>query len=91
MTVTITLNSQLEQYVDEKKFFEAKDCATLGECFQSLEEHYPDVGRVLWDERGHLASQCLLILNGKHTPSNKLEKPVSDGDTIEVMFAVGGG
>jgi molybdopterin converting factor small subunit len=64
---------------------------TVGECLHELVKQFPGTEKLLFDRDGKLIGHIDLFLNGVSTFPEELAKPVSDGDTISMLYLIIGG
>ena len=64
---------------------------TVGECLHDLVKRFPGAEKLLFDKSGKLIGHIDLFLNGASTFPEELAKPVSDGDTISMLYLIIGG
>ena len=64
---------------------------TVGECLHDLVKQFPGAEKLLFDKDGRLIGHIDLYLNGASTFPEELARPVSDGDTISMLYLIVGG
>jgi molybdopterin converting factor small subunit len=90
MSVRMKLHPILKQLAGGQEVIEAA-CSTTGECLDYLEGRFPDIKRMLRDDRGRLRRHCQILVNSKSTYPNELTTRVKDGDQIDIDVFVTGG
>ncbi len=80
-----------------RRFTQDKDkvdiqAATIGEAFQQLTQHHPDLKQQLFDDNGSLRSFVNVYINETdiRTQSN-LDTTVQSGDVVQIVPSVAGG
>jgi molybdopterin converting factor small subunit len=89
MGITVRIPSPLRQYTEQKAetVLEGK---TVGEVLESFKARFPDAGTRFFSAR--TARYMNLYLNDKDIRSlENLDTPVSDKDTLSIVFAIAGG
>ena len=89
MSITVRIPSPLRQYTDQKAEIKLEG-STVGEVLDNLKAVYPETGERFFSEKA--ARYINLYLNDKDIRSlNNLDTPVSEKDTLSIIFAIAGG
>jgi MoaD family protein len=65
--------------------------STVGECLNHLVKQFPGTKKQLFTENGDLFQNIIISVNGKSAYPEQLDKPVKDGDELNIVFIIGGG
>lgn len=90
MSVTVEVPAALQRYADAESFeFEGR---TIGEILERLWERCPDLKSRVLSARGTV-HPYLLVMHGDDRVAHEgvLERPVADGDRIEIVALAEGG
>lgn len=90
MSIKINIPTFLQAFTDDKETIDI-DGETVGACLNALMRQYPDVKKMLVDEKGDLHSYVGIYINGQDAFPNETAKPVKDGDEIHVLYSLAGG
>jgi molybdopterin converting factor small subunit len=90
VSVTIVPASYLRQYVDGKESVSVRGKTVRG-CLEALVKKHPGIGKMLFDEDGKLHSYVSVASGGEIVYSEQLDRPVKDGDTLNILYIIGGG
>ena len=90
MTVRVKLHPILKQLAGGQEAVEMT-CTTTGECLENLESRFPQIKKMVRDDRGRLRRYCQISVNSRSTYPNELTTAVKDGDQIEIDVLVTGG
>jgi molybdopterin converting factor small subunit len=90
MSVRVKLHPILKRLAGGQEVIEIT-CRTTGECLEGLEMRFPDIKKMVRDERGRLRRYCQILVNAKSTYPNELTTPVEDGDQVDIDVFVTGG
>ena len=90
MTVRVKLHPILKQLAGGQEVVELT-CRTTGECLEDLESRFPDIKKMLRDDRGRLRRYCQISVNSRSAYPDELTTAVKDGDQIEIDVLVTGG
>ncbi|MDP2919191.1 MAG: MoaD/ThiS family protein [Dehalococcoidia bacterium] len=90
MTVTINVASYLQPHVDNKESVSVRG-KTIRECLDNLVTRYPGLKTMLFDKDGKLQDFVSVFAGGQIAYGNELDQPVKDGDTLHVLYIIGGG
>lgn len=88
MSIKIVIGEMLEQYTGNHKVVEVNGKTVAG-CLEDLVRQYPQTRQWLFDRTGFL--MALVLHNGEPVSQRDIERPVADGDRLELAFIVGGG
>jgi molybdopterin converting factor small subunit len=64
---------------------------TIAEALDAAVAKYPPLRNVLFSASGTLRPTHRLFLNGDQVMNDELQRPISDGDVVEVLTALAGG
>ena len=90
MSVKIKISPVFYQYTNGQKIAEVHG-STVGQCLDHLVTRFPGIKKQLFSKNGKLFEYIMISVNGESTYPDGLKKPVNDGDTLSIMFIVGGG
>ncbi len=90
MAVTVNIPTYLQTYTGNKGNVEVKG-STVGECLINLVQQFPEVQKMLFTRSDRLHSYIGIFVNGQDAYPDDLAKAVKDGDTIHVLYIIGGG
>jgi molybdopterin converting factor small subunit len=89
MSITVRIPSPLRQYTELKSEIEL-DGSTVREVLESFKSRFPDAGGRFFSEK--TARYMNLYLNDRDIRSlDNLDTPVSEKDTLSIVFAIAGG
>jgi len=90
MSINIEISSIFGRYTNNQLVIPVKG-NTVGECVQDLVGQYPDLKKVLLNEKGNLLYSYEVYINGKSAYPNEMAKPVKDGDKLNIVMLIQGG
>ena len=90
MSVKIKLHPYYFEFTGDKEEVEASG-STVREIIDDLERQYPGIKEQLLDERGKLQGFAELFVNNEIVFPGQIDKPVKDGDEMEVLTITAGG
>ncbi len=90
MTVKLYIAPHLQQYAGNKAMVEVEG-RQVGECLDQLIKLFPDMERMLFDEKGKLLPQVVIYVNLADAYPEELAKAVEDGDEVHVAYVIAGG
>lgn len=90
MSVKVNIHSSHRQYTGNTKTVEVMG-RTVGECLDDLISRFPGMKKVLYHQNGKLNTLIEIYLNLESTYPEELEKPVNDGDEIQITLMLAGG
>ena len=88
MSIKIKMSQILQQFTRNEDTVEISG-STVGECLDDLIRQFPDIKKWLFDKNGILVA--LIIINGETAYPKDLNRPVADGDELNLIRTVGGG
>ncbi len=89
MSITVRIPSPLRQYTDQKAEVKLEG-NTVREVLENFKALYPDTGERFFSAKA--ARYINLYLNDKDIRTlNNLDTPVSEKDTLSIIFAIAGG
>jgi molybdopterin converting factor small subunit len=90
MSITLHLHPFLMHLADNKDLHQVNG-TTVRECLEDIAKRYPDLEQWLFDEERNLKNLFELYVNMESALPEGLEKPVKDGDEINLVIIVAGG
>ncbi len=90
MSVTIEIASYLRQYAGDKESVQVNG-KTVAECLEQLTRKYPDMKKMLLAPDGKMHGYVSVFLGGAMSTADDLTQPVKDGETLHVLYVIGGG
>ena len=90
MSIEINLASYLRPHADNKESVTVKG-KTVGECLKDLTAKYPALKKMLFEKDGKLHDYVSVFAGGDIIYSDGLDKPVKDGDKLNILYIIGGG
>ncbi len=90
MGVKIEIPSFLRSFTHDTEIIEVKG-NTIGECLNQLAKQFPDIRNMLFSKDGSLFDHVIVSVNSENAYPEQLAKAVKDGDTIHIIFIIGGG
>ncbi len=90
MSVTITVPSYLERYLDGKPSVDVEG-HTVGQCLQHLVARFPQISEFLFSPDGSLLDYVSIFINMEDAYPEQLGHAVSDGAQIDIIYVIGGG
>jgi molybdopterin converting factor small subunit len=90
MSVIINLPAYLRPYANEKENITVKG-KTIQECLNDLIKKYRGLNTMVFDEEGQLHNYVSVFAANEIVYSDQLNKSVKDGDTIHILYIIGGG
>jgi molybdopterin converting factor small subunit len=90
MSITINLASYLQPYTYNVESVIVKG-KTVRECLADLVRQYPDIDKMLFMPDGKLHTYVSVFVGAEMTPAEELDKSVKDGDTLHILYIIGGG
>lgn len=64
---------------------------TIRECLDAVEQRFPGFAPQVFDGDGQLHRFVRVFVNGEPMERGALDTPVSGGDSVELLAAIGGG
>jgi len=90
VSIRIDIPPYLQPLTDNREVV-AVDGRTIGACLDHLVRQFSRMGKMLFDEKGSLHSYVGIYLNGEDAYPDELTKPVAEGDTLYILYVIGGG
>ena len=90
MSVKVKISSMFQSATAGAKMAEVTG-STVGECLRDLVRQYPDLERMLFDEKDRLPSEVVIFVNEESAAEDGINRPVKDGDEIYPLILIGGG
>ena len=90
MSIVVNLPAYLRPYADDKELVKVKG-KTVRECLDDLFKKYPGLKKLVLDEDGQLHIYVSIFAANEIVYSDQLDKEVKDGDTIHILYIIGGG
>jgi molybdopterin converting factor small subunit len=90
MSVSIEMSSFFGLYTNNalKTQVEGK---TVRECLHSLVEKFPKLKRLLLDKDGNLQRTYDYFINGQSVYPKDMNRPLKDGDKLNLLYVIHGG
>ncbi|OGN98186.1 MAG: hypothetical protein A2Y89_02360 [Chloroflexi bacterium RBG_13_51_18] len=64
---------------------------TVRECLHDLVRQFPDLKRMLLDGDGNLMHSYDYFINGESVYPKDMNRPLKDGDKLNIIFVIHGG
>ena len=90
MSVEIELSSIFGRFTNNKLNIDVKG-KTIKEALNDLVAQFPDLKRVLLNKEGNLQSTYEYYVNGESSFPKDMNKPLKDGDKLNVVYVIHGG
>lgn len=90
MSVKVNIHPNLFHLTDNKEVVEVNG-KTVGECLNNLTQFYPEIKGTLFNKNGKLFTHINIYVNQESAYPQELNKPVSDGDVIQIVLMLAGG
>ena len=90
MSVNIEISSIFGRYTNNQLIIPVKG-NTVGECIQDLVTQFPDLKKILLDQKGKLLYSYEVYINGESAYPNEMAKPVKDDDKLNIVMLIHGG
>jgi molybdopterin converting factor small subunit len=90
MGVEINLPAYLRPYADDMESVNVKG-NTIRECLNALITRFPALNKLVFDEKGKLLDYVSIFAANEIVYSDQLDKPIKDGETIHILYVIGGG
>lgn len=90
MTVDINVHVTHRRHTNGQKTVQAEG-KTVGEALNDLVRRFPGIKEEIFDKKGLLLHYIEIYLNGESAYPGELEKPVKDGDEIQIITFLAGG
>ncbi|MCP3871729.1 MAG: MoaD/ThiS family protein [Desulfobacteraceae bacterium] len=90
MSIKIHLHITHRQHTDGQKTVETEG-TFVGEALNNFVVQYPGMKNELFDKKGKLLHYIEIYLNKESAYPGELEKPLKDGDEIQIITFLAGG
>lgn len=90
MGVKLTMPVFLQAITNDKETIEVTG-NTVGECINAAIKIYPELKRMLLDDKGKLHNYVGIYINGEDAFPDELKKPVKEGDEVHILYTLAGG
>jgi molybdopterin converting factor small subunit len=90
MTVKINLHVTHRVHTNGLKIVESEG-TTVGEALNHFVSLYPGIKTEIFDKKGELFHYIEIYLNKESAYPGELEKPIKDGDEIQILTFLAGG
>ena len=90
MNVTFKLAPYLRKYADNKETVSVKG-NTVRECLDNLIRQYPKLKEMIFGEAGVMHNYLSVFAGGIIVFADQLNKQVTEGETIHLLYIIGGG
>jgi molybdopterin converting factor small subunit len=90
MSITIELASYLRPYAANRDSVLVNG-KTVGECLERLVTEYPDIRKMIFAPDGKLHGYVSVFAGGAMSAAEDLSQPIKDGETLHVLYVIGGG
>ena len=88
MSVKVSIPSYMQSFTNNMRVVEVNG-STVGQCLNLLVKKFPKLK--LFDKEGKLFAYFSIFINGKSAYPKESEKPVKDGDELNIILLIGGG
>jgi molybdopterin converting factor small subunit len=90
MRIRVNLYTNLQQYTGGRNQVFVNG-TTIGECLKDLVQQYPDIGPVLFDDKGELNSIVYVSVNMNSVNPEKLNREIRENDELFIILIIAGG
>lgn len=90
MSVNVEISSIFGRYTGGVLNMKVKG-KTVRECLHDLVKQFPDLKRILLDKDGNLIHSYDYFINGENVYPKDINRPLKDGDKLNVVFVIHGG
>ena len=90
MSVRVNIPQFLHHISGDVKVVEVEG-STVGECLDDLIRQYPRLEESIFQEKNKLRDLLAVYINLESAFPGELEKPVKDGDKLDLMYTLVGG
>jgi molybdopterin converting factor small subunit len=90
MSVQVELSSMFGLYTENKLNIDVQG-KTIKECLNDLVRQFPDLKKVLLNQEGNLQNTYEYYVNGESSFPRDMNKPLKDGDKLNVVYVIHGG
>jgi molybdopterin converting factor small subunit len=88
MSIEVHMSPLLTQYTSGQYLLET-DVDTIRACLRHLEKQFSKL--ILFEKDGRLLSYLSIYVNGEITTPKELDRPVTNGDELDIMLTISGG
>ena len=90
MSIKINIPSHLRTSTNNTEAVEVNG-SNVGECLNHLVKQFPGIEKALFNKEGKLLNFIDIYVNKESAFPEELTKPVSPGDELHIVVAIGGG
>lgn len=90
MSVDVEISSIFGRYTDNVLNMKVEG-KTVRECLHDLVRQFPRLKKMLLDKDGNLMHSYDFYINGESVYPKDMNKPLKDGDKLNVLFVIHGG
>ena len=90
MSVDVEISSIFGSYTDGVLNMKVEG-KTVRECLHDLVRQFPDLKRMLLDGDGNLMHSYDYFINGESVYPKDMNRPLKDGDKLNIIFVIHGG
>jgi molybdopterin converting factor small subunit len=90
MSVNVELSSIFGVYTDNVLNMKVEG-KTVRECLHDLARQFPRLKKMLLDKDGSLMHSYDFFINGESVYPRDMNKPLNDGDKLNVVYVIHGG
>jgi molybdopterin converting factor small subunit len=90
MSVEVELSSIFGMYTDNHLDVKTEG-KTVRECLHDLVRQFPKLKRMLLDEEGNLMHSYDFFINGESVYPKDMNRPLKDGDKVNILYVIHGG
>jgi molybdopterin converting factor small subunit len=91
MSAEVKVASYLTQYTGGKEIIKVEG-KSVRECLHNLVQKFPALQKLLFDKNNNLLAYFnVFVTGGAVAFTDKLDISVKDGDTLTLLFIIGGG
>ena len=90
MSVNVEISSIFGRYTGNVLNMKVEG-KTVRECLHDLTRQFPDLKRMLLDKDGNLMHSYDYFINGESVYPKDMNRPLKDGDKLNIIFVIHGG
>lgn len=90
MAAVLNVASYLKPYIGDKESVTVKG-STVRECLADLIRKHPGVKKMVFNPEGNLHDYVSVFVGGDIAYADQLDKPVKEGETLHLLYIIGGG
>jgi molybdopterin converting factor small subunit len=90
MSITMIMPVFLQPITENRETIEVQG-NTTSECVDAIIRMYPDLKKMLLDDKGRILNYVGIFINGIDAYPDELKKPVKDGDEVHILYTLAGG